>query len=84
MSGKEALNWLYQRDYFESTFPEKANLDESDRKEIIGECKQVVLPAEEWNERIRYATVDYRRIGMELAALTALFALGLVLKPAAP
>jgi hypothetical protein len=81
MSDEEVLNWLEQRDNFESTFPEKANLDESDRKKIIGEWKQAVLPAKEWNERIRYASVDYRRIGMELAALIGLFALGLVLTP---
>jgi hypothetical protein len=81
MSDEEVLNWLDQRDNFESTFPEKANLDESGRKKMIGEWKQVVLPAKEWNERIRYTSVDYHRIGMELAALTGLFALALVLTP---
>ncbi len=77
----EVLNWLDQRENFERTFPEKTNLGESGRKKIIGEWKQVILPAKEWNERIRYASMDYRRIGMELAALTGLFALGLVLTP---
>jgi len=81
MSDEEAINWLDQRDNFESTFPDKVKWDESDRKKVIGEWKQLVLPAKEWNERIRYASVDYRRIGMELAALTGLFALGLVLTP---
>ncbi len=81
MSDEEVLDWLGQRDNFQSIFPEKGNLDESARKNIMSEWKQVVLPAKEWNERIRYANVDYRRIGMELAALTGLFALGLVLTP---
>ncbi len=81
MSDDEVLNWLDQRENFERTFPEKTNLGESGRKKIIGEWKQVILPAKEWNERIRYASMDYRRIGMELAALTGLFALGLVLTP---
>jgi len=81
MSDEEALNWLDQRDNFQNTFPEKAGLDDSGRKKIIAEWRQVVLPAKEWNERIRYASVDYRRIGMELAALAGIFALGLVLTP---
>jgi hypothetical protein len=81
MSDEEVLNWLDQRDNFQSTFPEKANLADPGRNKIIAEWKLVVLPAKEWNERIRYASVDYRRIAMELAALTGLFALGLVLTP---
>lgn len=81
MSDEEALNWLGQQDNFQNTFPEKAGLDDSGRKKIIAEWRQVVLPAKEWNERIRYASVDYWRIGMELAALAGIFALGLVLTP---
>jgi hypothetical protein len=81
LSDVEVLNLLYQRDDFQSTFPEKANLDEAARMKLISEWKQDVLPAKEWNERVRYATVDYRRIGMELATLIGLLALGFVLTP---
>jgi hypothetical protein len=45
------LNLLFQRDDFDSTFPEKATLDEAARMKLISEWKQVVFPAKEWNER---------------------------------
>lgn len=79
MSDEAVLNWLDQGDNFRSTFPDKANLDESGRKKIIREWKEVVFPAREWNERVRYADVDYRRIAIELAALIGLLAFGWVL-----
>jgi hypothetical protein len=61
MSDTEVLNLLNRRGDFESTLPEKANLDEAGRMKLISEWKQVVLPAKEWNEWIHYASVDYRR-----------------------
>ena len=79
MSDDEALNWLGQRDNFNGTFPEKSGLDNASRQKLITEWKQVVLPAKRWNQSIQYARMDYWRIGMELAALTALCALGFVL-----
>lgn len=81
MSDEEVLNWLDKPDNFETTFPELVNSSDSGRSDMISDWKRVVLPAREWNERIRYATVDYRKMGMELAALTGLFALGFVLTP---
>ncbi len=81
MSDQEVLDWLRQKDNFNDTFPGKSNLDESSREKLISEWTQVALPAKEWNERVQYAKMDYRRIGMELAVLTALFAMGFVLSP---
>lgn len=84
MPDQEVLDWLSQKDNFNNTFPEKVNLDNIGRQELLDEWKKTVLPAKEWNERVRYTKVDYRRIGMELVALTAICAVGLVLSPRIP
>jgi hypothetical protein len=84
MSDQEVLGWLRQQDNFNSTFPEKAKLDGAGRQKLLDEWKATVAPAKEWNERIQDAGVDYRRIGMELLALTALCAVGFVLTPQSP
>ncbi len=81
MSDQEVLDWLRQTDNFNSTFPEKANADEVGRLKLLEEWKRTVPPVKEWNERVQYAKMDYRRIGMELLVLTALCAMGFVLLP---
>ena len=84
MPDREVLDWLSQKDNFNSTFPEQANLEDVSRQKLLHEWKTMVHPANEWNGRVGAAKVDYRRIGMELAALTALCAVGLVLSPRIP
>jgi hypothetical protein len=84
MSDQEVLDWLSQKDNFNNTFPEHANLDDPSRQKLLREWKTIVHPANEWNARVGAAKVDYKRIGMELAALTALCAVGFVLSPRTP
>jgi hypothetical protein len=79
MSDQEVLDWLSQKDNFNDTFPEKVNLDDASRQKLLEEWKKTVPPTKEWNGRVQYASIDYRRIGMELVALTALCAVGFVL-----
>ena len=84
MPNQEVLDWLNQKDNFNTTFPERANLDDASRQKLLQEWKTTVHPANEWNARVGAAKVDYKRIGMELAALTALCAVGFVLSPRTP
>lgn len=84
MSDQEVFDWLSQKNNFNNTFPEKANLDSASRQKLLDDWKKTVPPAKEWNERVQYAKVDYRRIGMELLALTALCSVGFVLSPRTP
>ena len=81
MSDQEVLDWLNQRDNFNTTFPEQANLDDPSRQKLLEEWKTTVHPANEWNARVGAAKVDYKLIGMELMALTALCAVGFILSP---
>jgi hypothetical protein len=67
-----------------ATFPEQANLDDASRQKLLQEWKTTVYPADEWNARVGAAKVDYKRIGIELVALTVLCAVGFVLSPRAP
>jgi hypothetical protein len=84
MSDQEVLDWLNQKDNFNTTFIEQTNLDEASRQKLLQEWKTTVHPANEWNARVGAAKVDYKLIGMELLALTALCAVGLVLSPRTP
>jgi hypothetical protein len=84
MSDQEVLDWLNQKDNFNTTFIEQANLDDASRQKLLQEWKTTVHPANEWNARVGAAKVDYKLIGMELLALTALCAVGLVLSPRTP
>jgi hypothetical protein len=84
MSDQEVLDWLNQRDNFNTTFPEQANLDDPSRQKLLEEWKTTVHPANEWNARVGAAKVDYKLIGMELMALTALCAVGFILSPRTP
>jgi hypothetical protein len=84
MSDQEVLDWLSQKDNFNNTFPEQANLDDPSRRKLLQEWKTTVHPANEWNARVGAAKVDYKRIGMELVAMTALCAVGFVLSPRTP
>jgi hypothetical protein len=84
MSDQEVPDWLSQKDNFNTTFPEQANLDDASRQKLLQEWKTTVHPANEWNARVGAAKVDYKRIGMELVALTALCAVGFVLSPRTP
>lgn len=59
-------------------------MDDAGRMKLISEWKQVVWPAKEWNEPGLSASVDYRQMGMELASLVGLLALGFVLTPRRP
>jgi hypothetical protein len=79
MSDAEVLDWLRQKDNFDTAFPEKSNLDEAGRMRVLDDWTRTVQPAKEWNARVQNAEMDYRRIAMELAALTALGAVGLVM-----
>jgi hypothetical protein len=81
MSGDEVVSWLGQRDNFNRTFPEKASLDDASRQKLVSEWKQALPPAKLWNQNIQYVGIDRWRIAMEIAALTALCALGFVLAP---
>ena len=79
MSNNELFEWLKLRGNFDAVFPEKAKLDPSERQMIFDERSRNVLPVREGKERIRYANIDYRQIAVDLVALTALCAVGLVL-----
>ena len=84
MSDQEVLDWLSQKDNFNNSFPEQANLDDPSRRKLFQEWKTTAHPANEWNARVGAAKVDYKRIGMELVAMTALCAVGFILSPRTP
>ena len=65
------MAWLKEKPNLDHTFPEKAHLDEQSRDKLFDEWQSKVSVANERNERVRFAKVDYRKIGLELAALTA-------------
>jgi hypothetical protein len=79
LSDDELLGWLKEKENFDSVFPEKAGLDSPSRQKLIDEWARTVPAVKEWNERISYSRIDYRRIAMEIVALTALCAAGFVL-----
>jgi hypothetical protein len=79
MSDGQLLGWLKEKGNFDAMFPEKANLDSPSRQRLFDEWERTVPAAKEWNEQIAYSKVDYRRIAMELVALTAMCAVGFVL-----
>jgi hypothetical protein len=78
MSDDDLVTWLTGRVNFDGVFPDKANLDEASRQKLFDEWRLTVKPSKDWNEIIQYTRVDFRRIGMELASLTALWVAGLV------
>lgn len=84
MSDQEVLAWLEEEKNFDRIFPEKSNLDVPSRRKLFDEWQKTVPPAKEWNERVRYAKIDYLHIAMELAALAALCAAGFLLTPRKP
>jgi hypothetical protein len=71
-SDEQVLAWLKEKPNLDHTFPGKSHLDEQSRDKLFDEWQSKVSVADERNERVRFAKVDYRKIGMELAALTAL------------
>lgn len=79
MSDKQILDWLTEKQSFDYTFPEKAQLSADERLRVLDEWEKTVPSAKEWNERVLRARIDYQRIGMEIVALTALLGVGLVL-----
>jgi hypothetical protein len=79
MSDDQLLDWLKEKPNFDGVFPESADLDERSRQKLVDDWEKTVPAVREWNERVAYSRVDYRRIAMELVALTALCAAGFVL-----
>ena len=79
MSDDEVLAWLRQEQNFDNIFPDRKDFDEGSRRKLFEEWERNVAPVKAWNERIRYAKTDHRRIAMELVVLTALCAVGFLL-----
>jgi hypothetical protein len=79
MSDDQLLGWLKEKGNFGEIFPERANLDSPSRQRLFDEWERTVPAVKKWNERIAYSKLDYRQIGMELVALTAICAAGFVL-----
>jgi hypothetical protein len=79
MPDSELAAWLRDPANFELVFPEKANLDAAGRQQLFDQWRLTISLPKEWNERIQYSNIDFTRIAMELASLTALLAAGFVM-----
>ena len=79
MSDQEVIAWLRNEQNFDSAFPENKKWSVAERKAVLDKWETTVPAAKEWNKAIQSAKTDYRRLGFELAALTALCAVAFVL-----
>jgi hypothetical protein len=74
----ELFVWLQKKENFDRTFPEKAGLDERGRQRLFDHWRSRQEGVER-ARKARFARVDYRRVGLELLALTLVCGAALLL-----
>lgn len=79
MSDEEVASWLKDTGNFDDTFPDKTGLDAQAKANLLDEWEKNVRPMNARNTRIGTARIDFARIGMEVAVLSALLLAGLAL-----